>query len=97
MTVNFEELFDMRIPNLKIFNGIGHPQSLKIGRSALGEQAPVTGVRQEAATPMMQYTAFEVTIHITADSLSVTASVGDGLKVLCENSILEGTIPFMLL
>jgi hypothetical protein len=36
---------------------------------------------------------FSVTIRVTANSLQVTALVGDGLKVLCENSIL-GTIPY---
>jgi hypothetical protein len=34
----------------------------------------------------------KVSIHIVAD-VQVTALVGDGLKVLCENFILKGTIP----
>jgi hypothetical protein len=35
----------------------------------------------------IQYTALEVTIHVTADP-RVTALVGDGLELLCENNIL---------
>jgi len=35
-----------------------------------------------------QYTALKSETHITTDSLQVTAVVGNGMKVLCRNSIL---------
>jgi hypothetical protein len=52
-------------------------------------QRPKTSLRAEGCRDL-QYTAFlNVTIHIIADSLQVTALVGDGLKILCE----EGRYP----
>jgi hypothetical protein len=63
----------------------------------LKQQSPLVGhFSVHPRGKYIQYTALSATIHITSDSFQVSALVGDGLKLLYENSIHEGHLHSML-
>jgi hypothetical protein len=90
---NVNESSASPILSLGIRNGAGSHAFQLLCRGEFIAARPTPPILQNIFA-LLQYTALLVTIHITEDSLQMTALLGDVFTVLCENSTLYGTIPY---